>query len=371
VNLDKGRARTAGVRLLMSWLLALALLAACNGPIPRSPTPEQPPLAEELLFYDWIEDMPQSVLDAFGAEYGVRVVYLTYEAQEEVVEEMRAGAVYDVVVLDNRFLPALIGDGLLAEIDYRNVPNFRNISANFRDMACDPSNTHSVPYNWGTTGLVVRSDLVEEPVTRWADLWDPRYAGKVALWRGERRELIGLALKALGYSANSENPAELEAALQHLLELRPRVVFLEDLEAYTAVPFLLSGEIIIAEGWSYDALEGREAHEAITYVLPAEGALLWGDSFVIPANSPNRYTAEVFLNFLLRPGIGAQIVHHNLYATANEAARSFIAREVLNDPLVFPPNADLVNAEVIQPLSPAGEQLYAGIWERFEAAAGP
>ncbi len=345
----------------------LITLAGCGAKPTPPPTSTVPPLAEELVFYDWEEDMPQSVLDAFTEEYGVEVTYLTYESQqEEALANMMAGEVYDVVVFDNDYIPLLIADGLLAEIDYRNVPNFDNISANFRDLAYDPGNRHSIPFNWGTTGLVVRSDLVEEPVTRWADLWDPRYAGKIAV-RDEPRELIAVTLKSLGYSINSEDPEELEAAMERLLELR-QATFFADPYAEGAVPMLASGEAVILVGWAEDVLWGREENEAITYVLPEEGALLWGDNFVIPANSPHKYTAEVFLNFLLRPEICAEIVNENWYATANEAAHPFIDPDIVNDPAIFPPNEKLENAEVYLSLSPEGEKLYEEIWERFLAA---
>jgi spermidine/putrescine transport system substrate-binding protein len=349
------------------WLIAaLNLLAACSSPA-ASPTPAPTPqLAKKLILYNWPGYMPQSVLDAFTAESGVKVIYEAYETPEQAVDNMRAGQVYDVVVMGNELIPTLVADGLLAEIDYRNVPNFKNVSANFRDLAYDPDNRHSVPFNWGTTGLLVRSDLVAKPVTRWADLWDERYAGKIAVWPIES-ELIPIALKSLGYSANSENPAELETALQRLLELKRNVVFW-DLDAPSIVPPLASGEAVMADGWAYDALTGREENEAIVYVLPEEGTILWGDNFVIPANSPNKRTAELFLNFLLRAEIGAQIANELYYANANEAARALIDPSVLNDPLVFPPEDALHNAEILLPLSPEGQALHDDIWARFMSA---
>ena len=121
-------------------------------------------------------------------------------------------------------------------------------------------------------------------------------------------------------------------------------------------------------GWADEVLRGREENEAITYILPKEGTLLWGDNFVIPANSPNQYTAELFLDFVLRPEIGAQITNENFYAIPNEAAFPFIDSEILNDPVIFPPNEDLTNAEITLPLSLEGEKLYTEIWERFETA---
>jgi spermidine/putrescine transport system substrate-binding protein len=355
------------LRALFATLM-LALFAACSTPTPPPSTPTPIPLAKEITLYDWEEDVPQSVLDAFAEEYGVEVNYLVYESQEEAIENMRAGQVFDVVVMESRFIPLLVKESLLAELDQGNLSNSKNLSADFRELAYDPGNHYSIPYNWGTTGLVVRSDLVAEPVTRWADLWDPRYGGRVGLWMGQRREVISLVLKSLGYSANSENPAELEAALERLLELKPHVLTLEDFDLYSSSEVMNSGQAVITMGYAIDVLEGSEQNPAITYVLPKEGALLWNDTFLIPANSPNKVTAELFLNFLMRADINAKIANENLYATPNEAAYPFIEPDVLNNPLIFPPNEDLVNAELILPLTPKGQQLYDEIWERFTAA---
>jgi len=347
----------------------LITLASCGADSSPQPAPTPQPLATELVFYDWSADMPQSVLDAFSAEYGVEVIYVPYEAQEEAIENIRAGKVYDVVVLDNDTILLLVADGLLAEINYRNVPNFKNISANFRDLAYDPDNRHAIPYNWGTTGLVVRSDLVDELPTHWADLWDPRYAGKIAVREEVPLDLIGLTLRSLGYSINSEDPQELEEALAHMLELRPAVHFVGSY-AEDALPVLLSGEAIIMVGWAEDVLTGREENEAIVYILPEDGPMLWGDNFVIPASSPRKYTAEVFLNFLLQPEISAQIVNENYYATANEAAYPFINPEILNDPVIFPSSENIVNAEIFLPHGLKEMTAYAEMWERF-VATGP
>ncbi|MCG3206885.1 MAG: Spermidine/putrescine-binding periplasmic protein [Anaerolineae bacterium] len=355
-------------RVLLTGLvigLILRLTIACAA---FAPNPGAANLADELIFYDWAEDIPQPVLDAFTEEFNVKVTYLTYNSDMEAAAGIEAGSNYDVAVLNSYLLPELIEQDLLAEIDYNHVPNFQNIAPNFKDLAYDPANRHSIPFNWGTTGILVRSDIVTEPVTRWADLWALARIGKIAL-RDEPRDLLGAALKSLGYSVNSENPAELDAALQRLLKIRQQVVFV-DSDAESALPLLANGESIALVGWAEDALQSRDTGVVLTYVIPEEGTILWGDSFTIMANSPNKYTAELFLNFLLRPEISAQITNYNLYATPNEAARPFIDTDILNDPIVFPTEADLKNAEVLLPLSTHGEKLFYKAWERFKTA-GP
>jgi spermidine/putrescine transport system substrate-binding protein len=367
--LDLMKRKMIFIKLLAAFLgLWLAgLLLACANP-PSSLTPVPPPLPPELILYDWEGDMPQAVLDGFTQAYGVKIIYEVYESQEEAIEKLRAGRAYDVVVIESRVIPLLVQEGLLAQLDYRHIPNFKNISANFRDLIYDPSNQHTIPYNWGTTGLVVRSDLVTAPVTRWADLWNPRYAGRVGIWQGQPREVLALTLKSLGYSANSEKPAELEAALTRLLLLKPNLLFIEDYDLASSASLMASGQAIISMGYAGDVLQGREENRAITYVLPQEGALLWGDNFAIPATSAHQQAAALFLNYLLQPEVNAQIANENLYATPNEAARPFIKPEILNDPIIFPPEQDIKNSELILPLSPAGQELYNDIWERFLAA---
>ncbi len=352
-------------KLIVAILASLTLLAACDSSEAEPTSTPEPMLAESLIFYDWPEDLIKVVFEEFTQEYGVQINYEVYNSSEEAIENMHNGEIYDLVVMENQYIPNLIAGGLLAEIDYRNVHNFKNISANFRNLNYDPDNKHSVPYNWGSTGILVRSDLVSQPISHWADLWDPRYAGQVAMWELPRYTL-GVSLKSLGYSVNTENPDELEIALQHLLELKPNAAWLY--EEDTSADIVVSGAAVLAVGWAYDVWAAQEQDENVIYVLPQEGPILWGDNFIIPANSPRKYTAEVFLNFLLRPEISARIINENYYPMANDAATPLVDPEILNDPVVYPTNDDLRNAEILLPLSAKGEKLYAEIWERFMAA---
>lgn len=355
--------------LLLGRSLSLILLIICLGNVLTSC--EQVPFssssassfAKELVFYDWVDDMPQSVLDAFQQEYGIKIAYLTYDSQEEAIQNLQAGKIYDVVVMGNEHIPPLAAQGMLAELSYQNITNFKNISPNFRDLIYDPGNKHAVPFNWGTTGLIVRKDLVPQPVMRWADLWDPHYSGRIVMWNISRN-VIGLALKSLGYSANSEKNSELEEALQRLLLLKSKMFFMQDADNSIA-PYLLNGEAGMGMGFAGDLLRAQEKNSNVVYILPEEGTLLWGDNFVIPANSPHKATAELFLNFLLRPEISAKIIDENFYALPNEAAYPLIKPKILNDPAIFPPAKALEKGEIILALSPEGQALYNKIWRQF------
>ncbi len=322
-------------------------------------------LAKELVFYDWVEDMPQSVLDAFTDEFGVKVNYVTFESQEEAVANIRKGNVYDVAVLENPFIPALIAENRLAAINFDRIPNFKNISANFRDLAIDPGNRYTVPYHYGTTGLLVRTDLIGDSVSSWTDLWNPLYAGKVAL-RLQERELIGVTLLSLGYPLNSQNPEQVNGAIDRLIALKKSVIWVE-VDTPKAVSRLLSGEAVILLGWPMDYQFAHGANPAVAYVLPKEGTALWSDNYVIPAGSSRSSTAATFINFLLRPEISARIVNEKNYPTANDAAVPLVHPEVRNNPVIFPPPARLRQAHYFQPVRITDKSLYKKAWDRFLA----
>ena len=205
--------------------------------------------------------------------------------------------------------------------------------------------------------------MIPRPVTRWADLWDAQYRGRIAV-RAQPEELIAIALKSLGYSIHSEDPAQLEQALQKLIQLKNSVIFVGT-GTNEAIPEFLSSQAVIMIGWSGDALTARAKDPAVEYILPEEGMLIWGDNLVVSSRSPRQQQAMLFINYLLRPEVSAAFVNDYYYATANEAAYAFIKPEILADPIVFPPKSQAAHAEWWMPLSPAGDQLWNETWQRF------
>jgi spermidine/putrescine transport system substrate-binding protein len=353
------------VKSLATALIAFALLTLIGCGSPSNMEAKAPQLAGELVLYNWAEDLPQSVLDQFTSEYGVSVIYLTFTSQEEALEKIRRGMNCDVAIIENQYIPALVGEGLLHPIELRNVPNIRNISPDFRDLQIDPGNRYTIPYHFGTTGLLVRTDLVGQAIDQWTDLWDPRLAGRVGV-RPMMRDLMGIVLLSLGHPVNSEDPAALLDAEKRLLELRKSLVFVE-VEASRAVSRLLEGELWILAGWSEDYIVSHSKNPHVQYILPGEGTVLWGDNYVIPAGSRSKHTAEAFLNFLLRPEISARIVNEKKCANANEAAKAFIDPVNLNNPVIYPPLELLRKSGILSPLSPQGERTYVEIWMKFPA----
>jgi spermidine/putrescine transport system substrate-binding protein len=345
----------------LTGLFTSSLLAACAPKAGALGNAQEN--AAEITIYGWEGYMPQTILDAFTKEYHVEVRYDIYASATEATAAIRQGNAYDVVVLDNVEVQNAVQANLLAELDRRHLPNFKQIANDFRDLAFDPNNKYSVPFEWGTTGLLYRSEMVDAAPTHWADLWNPAFTGKIGLWPDER-DLVGLTLKSLGYSYNSESPDELAQAGERLMALRDRVVMLDPLRA-SGVPNLLDGEFQILFGWSFDMHVANEEAQKIDYIIPEEGTVIWMDNLVVPANSPHKESAELFLNFIMRPEIGAQIANEMYVAVPNQGAHADIDPQILNNPLIFPTTEDLEKAELYEPVGPEAQALYREIGRRF------
>ena len=357
------------IKTFLALLSLVMTVASCISIGPPAAAP-QPSAGAPLVFYSWAGYMPQDILDTFQTEYGIPVKYVSYADQDEALAQLRAGTQqFDVAVLGDVYLATAANEGLLAELDYQNIPNFRNLGANFRDLTNDPENRYSIMIQWGTSGIIARTDRLVQPLTAWADLWNPAYAGKVGVWPYPR-EIIGITLKALGYSVNTEDPVELRTAADKLALLRKNV-YLLDPSAPTGAANLLDDKSVMFFGWSFDAMEAQEKLDTAVYILPREGTILWSDSVTIPANSPHKLAAEQFINFLLRPDIGAQMVNEMWIPTPNEAARPFIKPEILNNPLVYPPPENLGDAEFYAAVSAETQKLHDQMWARFLAQEGP
>lgn len=350
------------MRYLLRYIFPIFLVILLIGCAPQRTTEKN----VTLIYRDWAEVVPQAVLDNFESAYGIHVNYVPYDTQEDAIAEIRGGQTVDILVVENQFVPGLVEDELLAKINFQNIPNFKNISANFRDMAYDPGNLHSIPYSWGTTGLAVRTDKVSRPINRWADLWKLRPDEKIVIWNLPRYT-IGIALRSLGYSINSQDPAELEQALDALVALKPNLILVEWEPAVSAF-YLARLEAVAGMAQADDQYAADAQNLPIKYFLPQDGALLWGDNYTILAASEHKTEAEIFINYLLQPEVAAQIINETYYWLPNDAALPLVDPSIRSNSAIFPDAASLKGAEIIMPLSPQGEALYADIWEQFLTA---
>lgn len=337
--------------------LAAVSLAGCSG---------QEEEAQVLNLYNWSEYMPQEVLDRFEEETGIEVIYTTYDSNEAMYARLKLlddSSQYDLAVPSTYYVNKMRKEGLLTEVDHNQIEGFDNLDPELVDQSFDKDNAYSVPYLWGTTGLAIDSDAVEEgDVTGWADLWDEQYEGQVML-TNDMREVFHVGLRVLGYSGNSTDPDEIGEAYQKLTELMPSVrTFNSDAPR---MPYL-EGETDIGMIWNGEAFMGKEDMPSLEYIYPEEGVIVWLDSFVIPKNAANPEAAHKFISFVLQPEISALISEDIGYATPNLAARDLLPEEVASNRTSYPTAEDMENAEFQEDVGDEAMQVYNRYWEQLK-----
>jgi len=332
--------------------------------------PKEQELAGELHVYNWSEYIDPQIYADFEEEFGVHVVEDTFANNEELLAKLQAGATgYDIIVPSDYMVEIMIEEGLLAELNHDNIPNIANIDPKFADPPYDPGMVHCVPYQWGTTGIGYNADVFEEPPDSWAYLFDPEMASQHAgqfTMLNDVRETMGAALKYLGYSVNSTNEDELTQARDLLIQQK-QWVYAYDAEQYEDL--LSADETVISHGWSGDFFMVAEEDERLWYVIPQEGAVIWADNLCIPKTASSQYTAEVFINYLLQPEVGAAISNFTWYASPNAAATEFIDAEILEEPAIYPPPEVMDKLEWLEDVGDA-TPLYERMWTEVKAA-GP
>jgi spermidine/putrescine transport system substrate-binding protein len=337
------------------------LVVACGGK-------EEEGLAKELHLYNWSEYIEPQVLEDFEAEFGVHVVEDTFANNEELLAKLQAGAAgYDVIVPSDYMVEVMIEEGLLAELNHENLSHIGNIAPKFADPPYDPGMVYCVPYLWGTTGIGYNGDAFDDPPDSWAYLFDPelasQYAGQFTMLN-DVRETMGAALKYLGYSLNSTNEKELIEARDLLIQQK-QWIYAYDAEQYEDL--LSADETVMAHSWSGDVFMVAEEDERIWYIIPKEGGVIWADNLCIPTSAPNKHTAEVFINYLLRPEVAAANSNFTWYATPNSAAEEFIDEEILEEPAIYPPPDVMKKLEWLEDVGDA-TPLYERLWTEVKAA---
>lgn len=306
-----------------------------------------PAAAQTLNIYNWADYLDDAVIREFEREYGIRVIYNVYSNNEELHARLRGGASgYDVIFPSDYMAEVLIAEGLLQPIPREAVPNLAYIDERFLDLPFDPGNQYTVPYLWGSTGIGVNTRYVKEPVDSWDILWDPKYRGRIAMLN-DPREVFGVALKRLGYSANTRDLEALEKAKELLVEQKPLVL---TYDSDNTEILLVSEEVWLAHGYSGDVLRAMGDNPDITYVVPKEGGLLWMDVMAIPKTARNVDGALKFINFILRPDIHARLAEANQYPTPNRAAWEYHDEEFRQNPAIYVPDDVMERMEWIEDL---------------------
>lgn len=322
----------------------------------------------KVVVYNWGEYMDPDVLTLFEEETGIKVVYDEFETNEIMYPKVEAGAVaYDLVCPSDYMIQKMLENDLLAELDFDNMPNTKNIGSMFMEKSkeFDPENKYSVPYMWGTVGILYNKTMVSDPVDSWDILWNEKYKDNI-LMQNSVRDAFMVALSRLGYSINSTDETELQEAKQTLIDQKPLV------QAYVIDQVrdkMIGGEAALGVIYSGEALVCQQQNTDLDYVVPKEGSNIWIDSWVIPKNAENKENAEKFLDFLCRPDIAAKNFEYITYYSPVEGVKEYVEDEyLLNSPLAFPDPEQYTNCSTFHYLGEEADEYYNEIWREVQAA---
>jgi len=305
---------------------------------------------DTLTIFNWGEYIDPDLLKQFEKETGIHVIYETFDSNEAMMTKIKqGGTAYDIAVPSEYMIEKMKEEHLLLPLDKSKIPNLKNIDPYFLDLPFDDNNEYSVPYFWGTVGIVYNPDLVGNlDFSSWEDLWDPSLKRKVFLVDGAR-EVIGMGLNSLGHSLNSLDDQELRQATDKLITLAPNVKAIIGDEI---TPLMINNEAAVALTWSGQAADMLFENEDLDFAVPEEGSNLWFDNMVIPKTSKNIDGAHAFINFMLKAESGAQNADYVGYSTPNLAAMSLMDKEVVTDERFYPSEEQRKTLEVYKNLGP-------------------
>lgn len=322
---------------------------------------------EEIYVYNWGEYLDPEVIDMFEKETGIKVNYEEFETNEEMYTIIAKGArTYDVVCPSDYMIQKMIENNLLAEIDYSNVPNISNMGKQYMESAegFDPGNKYSVPYCWGTVGIMYNTKMVDEKVDSWSILFNDKYKNNI-LMQNSVRDAYCVALSSLGYSINTLDENEIKEATDLLIKQKPLV------QAYVIDQVrdkMIKNAAAIGVIYSGEAIYMQRENPDLEYVVPKEGSNVWIDGWVIPKNCTNKSGAEAWINFLCRPDIALMNFDYITYSTPNDAARNLIEdEEIRNSEIAFPDESILERCKVYNYLGTDGDKLYDKYWTKVGA----
>ena len=360
----RARIRTAAAALSLSLIVA-----ACGADDATEATDCVAGQTDgDLLLYNWNDYIDPGLVEDFETEFGVRIIEDFYPSNEEMLARVVAGgAQYDIVVPSDYMIEIMIEDDLLLPLTRDAIPNIANVDDDFIDPPYDPGLVHSIPYLWGTTGLGINVELLGDVEPSWALVFDPEVAGQLPgriLLLDDVRETMGAALHWLGFSPNTTDADELQAAADVIATAREwTLAYDSDLYA----ELLVSGEVVVSLGYSGNFLDAffdaPGGDERFSYVVPKEGATLWTDNLGILATAPHPCTAHTFLDFVLRPEQGARLTNYISYPSPNALASPFIDPEILSDPAVYPDEETLERLEFLRDTGDT-EILYTDLFTR-------
>ncbi|MGB3308198.1 MAG: spermidine/putrescine ABC transporter substrate-binding protein [Nodosilinea sp.] len=321
-----------------------------------------------LHIYTWANYTDDNLAAAFTELTGIPVVVDIFDSNEVMLTRLQAGGgdAYSIIYPSDYMVSEMIDLDLLTELDQSRITGLDNLKAQWQNPAYDPNNAHSVPFCWGTTGLLFNREATPGEPADWDFLWENQDAlSRRITLLDDMRETLGATLKSLGYSYNSSDPEEIQAAYNHLLELRPHIA------AFKTTGFeneLLGGDLSVSMAYSSDAIALTLEDDRMEYIIPASGASLWTDTLAIPATAPNVDAAYQWINFMLDPEVASAAVERLFFATANQAAFELLPAEIQTNEDLYPSEAVLAQSEGIVAVDTASTDLFDQYWTKVTSA---
>ena len=320
--------------------------------------------ADQLFIYTWAGYTDEALLDRFAEKTGISVVADVFSSNEEMLARVQAGGAraYSIIYPSDYMVVQMTELGLLTPLDHSSLGGLDRLKKQFQNPVYDPGNRYSVPLSWGTTGLIYNTEQLKEAPEDWDYLWEHKQelARRMTL-ASDVREVMGAALRMLGYSLNSTNQEQVKQAYEKLVELKPAIASFTT-DAWR--PQMLTGDLKVAMCYSSDANEVISDNDKLKYVVPKSGSSLWTDTLVIPKGSPNPEAAYKWINFLLQGDVAASLVERLSFSTPSEDAFSLLTPELRENELLFPSEAVLKNCEGVAPVGKFME-VYDRYWTQL------
>ena len=341
------------VSLILALLLACLTLSA---------------LADEVVnVFNWEDYIDESVLEDFEAETGIRVNYMRFTTNEDMMVQVEANpGAFDVVFPSDYMVERMLNKGLIEEINFDHIPNFQYILDSLKDPDYDPKSTHSVPYMWGTVGILYNTTKVSDPVDSWGILWNPTYKGQVFML-DSIRDSMGITLRYIGESLNTRDYPVLRAAADKLIEQKSSGM-VKAYQVDETKDKMVGGEGALALVWSGDAQYAIDLNPDLDYAVPQEGSNIWVDPMVIIKNAKNLENAEKFIDFLCRPDIAQRNCEEIRYSSPNAGAIELMGEEYASNPVMNPDDETIARCEFFTDIPESAMPLYTTLWNEVKNA---
>lgn len=348
------------ITFITTVLLAAYLLTGC-GPAGTGNGAGQ----VTINVFNWGDYIGETTIEDFEKEYpGIKVNYQNFSTNEDMYVKIKTGgSPFDVAIPSDYMIKRMLDEGLLNKINMENIPNYEYIDDRFKSLSYDPDNQYSVPYMWGTVGILYNKTMVSDPVDSWEILWNEKYEKQIVMPDSER-DSIGITLKMMGLSMNTKNISELEQARDKLIEQKPLVL---SYAVDEVKDMMIAESAALAVVWSGDAYYCMAENENLSYVIPKEGTNYWFDSMVIPSTSKHQKEAEIFINYMCETDTAFNNADYIGYATPHKEVMKMLDPELVSDRSAYPLQEDLVNYEIFEYPGDEVNKEYNRIWTEIKA----